>query len=64
MATLSSDVSAAFSLKVPPDHFYNPFGEPSLLEPEWRTKALEPRMCFLEGGPGTPAPLRPPLCSS
>jgi hypothetical protein len=26
--------SATFSLTVPPDHFYNPFGQPTLLEPK------------------------------
>jgi hypothetical protein len=30
----TSDASAAFSLTVPPDHFYNPFGQPTLLEPK------------------------------
>jgi hypothetical protein len=30
----ASDVSAAFSLIVPPDHFYNPFGQPTPLEPK------------------------------
>jgi hypothetical protein len=29
----TGDVAAAFSLKAPPDHFYNPFGQPTLLEP-------------------------------
>jgi hypothetical protein len=30
----SANVSAGFSLTVPPDHFYNPFGQPTPLEPK------------------------------
>ena len=30
----SSVASPAFSLTVPPDHFYNPFGQPTPLEPK------------------------------
>jgi len=35
-----------------------------LLGPERRTEALEARACFLEGGPGKPALLRPSLRSA
>jgi hypothetical protein len=33
VTTANGDRSLSFSMRVPPDHFYNPFGLPGLLEP-------------------------------